>query len=199
MPWSDGADHKRQMAKLRFMAPFISVQRDHGSGEVVIDDLGRAVVRWGLDDPVDRRVAVRANVELARLHHAAGAAEIFTLHADRVGLAARRGLRRVPGRDRAGALRPARHRLLHGAPDGRLPDGAGPGDVGRRRARRAARHEGRLDRRRVGVPDRAGGQPDDLDHVARPPHRGPRGGFAAGLAEDRSGIRARHARLERCG
>ena len=85
MPWSDGADHKRQMAKLRFMAPFISVQRDHGSGEVVVDDLGRAVVRWGLDDPVDHRVAVRANVELARLHHAAGAAEIFTLHADRVG------------------------------------------------------------------------------------------------------------------
>jgi len=85
LPWTDGADHKRQMAKLRFMAPFISVQRDHGSGEVVVDDLGRAVVRWGLDDAVDRRVAVRANVELARLHQAAGAAEIFTLHSERVG------------------------------------------------------------------------------------------------------------------
>ena len=85
LPWSGGADHKRQMAKLRFMAPFISVQRDHGSGEVVVDDLGRAVVRWGLDDPVDHRVAVRANMELARLHHAAGAAEIFTLHSDRIG------------------------------------------------------------------------------------------------------------------
>jgi choline dehydrogenase-like flavoprotein len=84
MPWVDGADHKRQMAKLRFMAPFITVQRDHGSGEVVIDDLGRAVVRWDLDDPVDRRVAVRANMELARLQKAAGAAEIFTLHHDRI-------------------------------------------------------------------------------------------------------------------
>jgi choline dehydrogenase-like flavoprotein len=84
LPWSGGADHKRQMAKLRFMAPFISVQRDHGSGEVVLDDLGRAVVRWDLDDEVDRRVAVRANVELARLHHAAGAGEIFTLHANAV-------------------------------------------------------------------------------------------------------------------
>jgi choline dehydrogenase-like flavoprotein len=85
LPWSDGAHHKRQMAKLRFMAPFISVQRDHGSGEVVVDDLGRAVVRWDLDDPVDHRVAVRANVELARLHQAAGAAEIFTLHSAGVG------------------------------------------------------------------------------------------------------------------
>ena len=84
MPWVDGAEHKRQMSKLRFMAPFITVQRDHGSGEVVLDDLGRAVVRWELDDAVDRRVAIRANVELARLHHAAGAGEIFTLHAERL-------------------------------------------------------------------------------------------------------------------
>jgi choline dehydrogenase-like flavoprotein len=84
MPWVDGEQHKRQMAKLRFMAPFITVARDHGAGEVVIDDLGRAVVRWGLDDEVDRRLAVRANAELAQLHHAAGAAEIFTLHSDRV-------------------------------------------------------------------------------------------------------------------
>src|SRR5207247_564435 len=33
-----------------------------------------------LDDPVDRRLAVRAHVELARLHHAAGAVGIFTGH-----------------------------------------------------------------------------------------------------------------------
>jgi choline dehydrogenase-like flavoprotein len=84
MPWFDGEQHKRQMAKLRHMAPFITVARDHGSGEVVIDDLGRAVVRWGLGDEVDMRLAVRSNVELARLHEAAGAAEIFTLHADPV-------------------------------------------------------------------------------------------------------------------
>ena len=42
----------------------------------------QAVVRWSLDDEVDRRLMVRANVELARLHHAAGAPEIRTLHAD---------------------------------------------------------------------------------------------------------------------
>ena len=39
-------------------------------------------MRWGLDDDVDERLARRANVELARLHHAAGAERIFTLHAD---------------------------------------------------------------------------------------------------------------------
>jgi choline dehydrogenase-like flavoprotein len=62
------------------MAPFISVQRDHGSGEVVLDSYGRGLVRWSLDDEVDRRIFVRANQELARLHAAAGAERILTLH-----------------------------------------------------------------------------------------------------------------------
>jgi choline dehydrogenase-like flavoprotein len=64
-----------------WLAPFITVARDHGEGEVVIDGLGRPVVRWGLQDPVDHKLSVRAHVELARLHQAAGASEIFTLHA----------------------------------------------------------------------------------------------------------------------
>ena len=69
------------MNVFRWTAPFITVARDHGSGEVVLDDLGRPVVRWDFDDEVDARLAVRANVELARLHHAAGAVEIVTGHA----------------------------------------------------------------------------------------------------------------------
>jgi choline dehydrogenase-like flavoprotein len=80
-PWEDGEQHKRLMHTLRWQAPFITVARDHGSGSVTIDEHGRAVVHWELDDAVDRRLAVRANVELARLHHAAGAEQIFTAHA----------------------------------------------------------------------------------------------------------------------
>jgi choline dehydrogenase-like flavoprotein len=80
LPWASGADHKRTMTLLPHMAPFISVQRDHGSGEVVLDAHGRAVVRWDLADDVDRRIFVRANQELVRLHEAAGAARITTLH-----------------------------------------------------------------------------------------------------------------------
>jgi choline dehydrogenase-like flavoprotein len=79
-PWQSGAEHKRLMQAFRWHAPFVSVARDHGSGEVVLDEHGRAVVRWGLDDPVDRRLARQANVELCRIQHAAGAAEVFTLH-----------------------------------------------------------------------------------------------------------------------
>jgi choline dehydrogenase-like flavoprotein len=41
-------------------------------------------VRWSLEDEVDRRLFVKAQVELAKLHHAAGAREIFSYHhADR--------------------------------------------------------------------------------------------------------------------
>jgi choline dehydrogenase-like flavoprotein len=80
LPWESGKQHKREMTLLPHMAPFISVQRDHGSGEVVLDPYGRGAVRWSLSDQVDRRVFIRATQELARLHAAAGAERILTLH-----------------------------------------------------------------------------------------------------------------------
>jgi choline dehydrogenase-like flavoprotein len=83
IPWRDGEQHKREFARMfRHHAPFLSVARDHGEGEVVLDPHGRPLVRWSLSDERDRRLFVRANVELARLHHAAGAPEIRTLHAE---------------------------------------------------------------------------------------------------------------------
>ena len=82
LPWTDGEQPQGSSpACCATTRRFISVARDHGEGEVVIDDYGQAVVRWSLDDEVDRALMVRAHVELARLHHAAGAPEIRTLHA----------------------------------------------------------------------------------------------------------------------
>jgi choline dehydrogenase-like flavoprotein len=79
-PWIDGQNHKERMSStLKYSAPFVSVARDHGEGEVVIDDYGRAVTRWGFDDEVDARMFRQAMVEQARLHRAAGAKEIVTL------------------------------------------------------------------------------------------------------------------------
>jgi choline dehydrogenase-like flavoprotein len=73
-PWESGSQHKE------LMAPFITVARDHGSGQVVLDDLGRPVVQWDFDDEVDARLARRAHIELARLQKASGAVEVFTAH-----------------------------------------------------------------------------------------------------------------------
>jgi choline dehydrogenase-like flavoprotein len=81
--WVDGETHKRDFQRrFRYMAPFISVQRDHGEGEVVIDREGQPVVRWSLSDETDRRIFRRATRELAELHRAAGASEIVTFFAE---------------------------------------------------------------------------------------------------------------------
>ncbi|HUB76944.1 MAG TPA: GMC family oxidoreductase N-terminal domain-containing protein [Solirubrobacteraceae bacterium] len=78
LPWEDGRAHKHTMSRLAHVAPFISVARDHGEGEVAIDAHGRAVTRWSFADEVDARLFRRAIVELARLQRAAGAQEILT-------------------------------------------------------------------------------------------------------------------------
>jgi choline dehydrogenase-like flavoprotein len=82
MAFTGGAEHKRRMLRLRRAATWHAVSHDTGSGEVVLDAAGEPVVRWSLDDPVDRAVAATAHVELARLHRARGANEIFTFHWD---------------------------------------------------------------------------------------------------------------------
>ena len=81
LPWEDGATHKQLIeSRLAYIAPFISVARDHGEGQVVIDGHGRAVTRWSFDDELDARLFRRAMVELARLQRAAGAREIITFY-----------------------------------------------------------------------------------------------------------------------
>jgi choline dehydrogenase-like flavoprotein len=81
LPWEDGVAHKEFLAgKLAHVAPFISVARDHGEGQVVLDAHGRAVTRWSFDDELDARMFRRAMVELAKLQRAAGAKEIITFY-----------------------------------------------------------------------------------------------------------------------
>jgi choline dehydrogenase-like flavoprotein len=89
IPWQDGARHKQAMLKLSRVASWHAVTHDHGCGDVVLGQAGEAVVRWRLSDPIDRQTAVVAHIEMARLHEAAGAEEIFTF--DPPGLTWRRG------------------------------------------------------------------------------------------------------------
>jgi choline dehydrogenase-like flavoprotein len=79
-PLVDAQRHRARMEDLRHVAAWHALVSDRGSGSVELGPDGRAVVRWGLDDPADRRTAARAHLELARLHHAAGAREIYTFH-----------------------------------------------------------------------------------------------------------------------
>lgn len=79
-PWVDGEAMREHFLKFPMMASWHSIAHDHGSGEVVLGEDGRALVRWSLADGLDRKVAARAHIELARVHEAAGAREIFTFH-----------------------------------------------------------------------------------------------------------------------
>ena len=79
-PWSDGRQIRDHFLKFPLMSSWHSISHDVGSGEVVLGADRRALVRWSLDNEVDRRVAIRAHTELAKVHQAAGAAEVFTFH-----------------------------------------------------------------------------------------------------------------------
>ena len=74
-----------------------------------------------------------------------------------------RAVKRVP-------LRAGGYRLFCAHQMGTCRMGERPADLRRRPLGRAARHQGRLDRRRQRLPDLLGHQPDDLDHGARAPH-----------------------------
>ena len=65
LPFRDGAAHKERMLRLRNVASWHAVTHDHGSGQVVLGDDGEPVVRWELDDPVDRELA-RASTSSSR-------------------------------------------------------------------------------------------------------------------------------------
>jgi choline dehydrogenase-like flavoprotein len=80
--WRDGAAHRDELLKLRRVASWHALAHDHGAGEVVLDARGEPVVRWELSDAADKQLAAQAHAELARLHAARGAAEIFTFHWD---------------------------------------------------------------------------------------------------------------------
>jgi choline dehydrogenase-like flavoprotein len=79
-PFTSARAHREELLKLPYMATWHGVAHDHGSGQVVLGPDGQALVRWELDDELDQRVAARAHVELACMHKAAGAREVFSFH-----------------------------------------------------------------------------------------------------------------------
>jgi choline dehydrogenase-like flavoprotein len=78
-PFVSGADHKQAMSELRLGATFIGLVRDHGAGQVTIDEAGQAVPWYSLTDPLDVRNTHRALEGQVRLHVAAGARRVVAL------------------------------------------------------------------------------------------------------------------------
>jgi choline dehydrogenase-like flavoprotein len=109
VPWHSGRRHKELMSVLDRSAPFVLLVRDRGHGRVVIDRAGNAVHAYHLVDELDLRHFRRGLETLVRLHHAAGAAEIFSYHRKLTGWRRGEDLDAFAGEVREAPLAPYEH------------------------------------------------------------------------------------------
>lgn len=78
-PWWGSEAHRVRAAEARRIAPFIAIVRDRTEGRITIDRGGKPLVHY-TNGALERRLLERGMIEAARLHAAAGARTIFTLH-----------------------------------------------------------------------------------------------------------------------
>jgi len=78
-PWSGGRSHKEGMRQLERAASTIVLVRDVAEGRVTADARGKPILTYTLT-PRDRHNLTRGLQEAARIHRAAGARQIVTLH-----------------------------------------------------------------------------------------------------------------------
>jgi len=78
-PWWGSAAHRERTADARRIAPFLAIVRDEGEGRVRVDRGGEPIVDYSCGAG-ERRRLTRGMSECARIHAAAGARRVFTLH-----------------------------------------------------------------------------------------------------------------------
>ncbi len=78
-PWISATDHKQRMEEFRFTANFISLTRDRGAGQVMVDANGEAMPLYSVTDPLDLENLKKGIEVQIRLHEAAGAHQIGPL------------------------------------------------------------------------------------------------------------------------
>ncbi|WP_165367361.1 FAD-dependent oxidoreductase [Phytoactinopolyspora endophytica] len=74
--FNGGRDHKERMSRLRNMALFLFILRDRGTGEVTIDENGKATHSYPFDDELDVRHYYEGIGRLVRAHAEAGASRV---------------------------------------------------------------------------------------------------------------------------
>nr|MBA3826442.1 GMC family oxidoreductase [Ktedonobacterales bacterium] len=79
LPWESGQQHKTDMARLGYAAPLIVLVRDRNSGRVTLDKHGEPIVDYPLGE-AERRMLTQGAIEGAKVHLAAGAMRVGTLH-----------------------------------------------------------------------------------------------------------------------
>ena len=79
IPWDGGEQHKASLESFKNVATFVGIIRDHGEGDITLDDHAMGQVSYTITDPVDVASMRRAVEAQVRLHHAAGATKIAVL------------------------------------------------------------------------------------------------------------------------
>ena len=78
-PWWGSQSHRARAGQARHIAPFIAIVRDRTEGRVRVDRDGEPIVDYSCGI-TERRLLTNAMSECARIHMAAGARRVFTLH-----------------------------------------------------------------------------------------------------------------------
>lgn len=78
-PWWSAEEHLAGMAEAARLAPFLAIVRDRAPGRIDLYRDGAVRIRYGIGS-ADRAMLTRSMVEIARIHRAAGARRIKTLH-----------------------------------------------------------------------------------------------------------------------
>lgn len=77
-PWWSGTDHRELMARCGHAAAFLAIVRDRGVGRISVARDGGTSIEYAPGAP-ERELLRRGSIELARVHHAAGARQIVPL------------------------------------------------------------------------------------------------------------------------
>ena len=83
VPWSTAREHRREMQQMRFAAPFIVLTRDSNSGRVRVTETGEPYFDYRLGRN-EKQLLRHGMATAARMHVAAGAERIMTLHSARL-------------------------------------------------------------------------------------------------------------------
>jgi choline dehydrogenase-like flavoprotein len=78
LPWPDSATHRETIPLADRIAPFIAIVRDRAPGRVDLAKDGAVTIRYAPGDQ-ERELLRLAALELARIHHAAGARRLIPL------------------------------------------------------------------------------------------------------------------------
>ena len=78
-PWWSGEQHAAHLAEAAHTGAFLAIVRDRNPGRIDVDRDGAPRIRYGVG-AAERALLERGMVEMARIHEAAGAGRILTLH-----------------------------------------------------------------------------------------------------------------------